>query len=220
MIDIPYKLIRSNRKSIRLVINSEAQLIIQAPLNITESEIAGVIKKKKRWITERQKKISASAAKLTPVVIKNGGNFLYMGFYYIIQMDNVSKVQFSGGNVILPRGYTKEKVTSWLKKSARKILCENVEKHASVMGVSYSSIRISSARTRWGSCNGKDNLSFTWRLILCPQDAIDYVIIHELCHTRFKNHSRGFWEMVKSFYPDFKEQKNWLKVNRKIMDLI
>jgi len=219
MIDIPYKIIRSDRKSIGLTINGEAQLIIRAPLNMTDNDIAKAIKKKKRWIADKQKKVSASIKKLAPVVIKNGGSLLYMGDYYTIVMGNVRKAQFSGGDIILPRGYTKEKVIAWLKKNARKMLFDRVEKQALVMGIRYSAIRISSARTRWGSCSGKDNLSFTWRLIMCPSSVIDYVIVHELCHTRFKNHSSDFWAMVSSFYPDYKEQRNWLKSNRRIMDL-
>jgi predicted metal-dependent hydrolase len=220
MTDIPYKIICSDRKTIALVINSEAKLTARAPFDAKESEIISFIKKKKRWILDKQKKISALNNKHSPVSLKNGGSFLYQGNNYTIKTGGVSKIQISGENLILPKGCKKEKVIAWLKREAKKLIFERLDKYSSLMRVSYQAVRISSARTRWGSCSGKNNLNFTWRLIMCPLSAIDYVIIHELCHLKYKNHSPAFWEMVKKFYPKFKEQKKWLKTNRKIMDII
>jgi predicted metal-dependent hydrolase len=220
MTGIEYKLIRSDRKSITLIIDSEARLTVRAPFNARESEITDLIRQKKRWIIEKQKKISALSNKHAPVVIKNGGNILFQGNNYTIKMSNVSRIKISGENIILPRGSKKEKVTAWLKKEAKKLIRERLDMYAGIMGVRYSALRISGARTRWGSCSGRDSLSFTWRLIMCPIQVIDYVIVHELGHITHKNHSPVFWTRVKNVIPDFKEQKNWLKSNRKLMDII
>jgi len=220
MTGIEYKIIRSDRKSIALVIDSEARLTVRAPFNARESEITNLIKQKKRWIIEKQKKISALSNKHTPVEIKNGGNILFKGDNYTIKMSNVSRIKISGENIIIPRGSKKEKVAAWLKKEAKKLIRERLDMYARFMGVRYSALRISGARTRWGSCSGRNSLSFTWRLIMCPVQAVDYVIVHELSHITHKDHSPGFWAMVKSVIPDFKEQKNWLKSNRKLMDII
>jgi len=220
MTNIPYKIIRSDRKTITLVINSDAKLSVRAPFDAGETAIIKFINQKKRWILEKQKKILALKNKHSPVVLKNGESFLFQGNTYIIKFDSVPKIKISGENILLPKGFKKEKVIAWLKREARKLINERLEKYAGIMGVGYSAVRISSARTRWGSCSGRNNLSFTWRLIMCPLAAIDYVIVHELCHIAFKNHSPAFWERVKKFYPDFKEQKKWLKANRRIMDMI
>jgi len=220
MTDIQYKIIRSDRKSLALVIDSEAKLTVRAPFNAMGSEITNFIRQKKRWIIEKQKKISALSNKYAPVVIKNGGNILFQGNNYTIKMSNVSRIKISGENIIIPKGSKKEKVVSWLKKEAKKLIRERLDIYAGIMGVRYSALRISSARTRWGSCSGRDSLSFTWRLIMCPIQVIDYVIVHELSHITHKNHSPAFWTRVKKVIPDFKEQKNWLKSNRKLMDII
>ena len=220
MTDIQYKIIRSDRKSLALVIDSEAKLTVRAPFNAMGSEITNFIRQKKRWIIEKQKKISALSNKYAPVVIKNGGNILFQGNNYTIKMSNVSRIKISGENIIIPKGSKKEKVVSWLKKEAKKLIRERLDIYAGIMGVRYSALRISSARTRWGSCSGRDSLSFTWRLIMCPIQVIDYVIVHELSHITHKNHSPVFWTRVKNVIPDFKEQKNWLKSNRKLMDII
>jgi predicted metal-dependent hydrolase len=220
MTDIQYKIIRSDRKSIALVIDSEARLTVRAPFNAMESEVTNFIRQKKRWIIEKQKKISALSNKYAPVVIKNGESILFQGNKYTIKMSNAARIKISGENIIIPKGSKKEKVVSWLKKEAKKLIRERLDFYADLMGVRYSALRISGARMRWGSCSGRDSLNFTWRLIMCPVQVIDYVIVHELSHITHKNHSPVFWARVKKVIPDFKEQKNWLKSNRKLMDII
>jgi predicted metal-dependent hydrolase len=220
MTDIPYKIIRSSRKNITLIIDSKANLIVRAPYSANKSDIIDFIKIKKRWITEKQRQISAFIKKYNPVIIKNGKTLLFQGNTYTIALDDISNIRFAGNEILIPRKYTKEKTVAWLKKEARKLLHERVDLYADIMGVHYSSIRLSGAKTRWGSCSNKDNLNFTWRLIMCPVAVIDYVIVHELSHITFKNHSPGFWARVKSVIPNFKEQRNWLKNNRTLMEII
>ncbi len=68
-------------------------------------------------------------------------------------------------------------------------------------GFRYNSVKITSAKTRWGSCTSKQHLNFSYRLIMTPRDCIDYVIIHELCHLRQMNHSTKFWKEVAAIMP-------------------
>jgi predicted metal-dependent hydrolase len=86
-------------------------------------------------------------------------------------------------------------------------------------GFAWKQIRISSARTRWGSCSTTGNLSFTWRLVLAPLEVIDYVVIHELVHTTIKNHSPAFWHRVAEIMPGYKQQVTWLKRNGRFLSL-
>ncbi|MBK7452806.1 MAG: M48 family metallopeptidase [Anaerolineales bacterium] len=74
-------------------------------------------------------------------------------------------------------------------------------------------MKISSARTRWGSCSPDGTLNFTWRLVMAPLEVIDYVVIHELAHLRVKNHSSKFWDVVKAIDPQYKEKRKWLREN-------
>jgi predicted metal-dependent hydrolase len=73
------------------------------------------------------------------------------------------------------------------------------------------SVKITSAKTRWGSCSGKDNISYTYRIMVLPKHLIDYVIIHELCHIRHKNHSKDFYASLNSFISNYKQLQNELK---------
>ena len=78
-------------------------------------------------------------------------------------------------------------------------------------GGSYNRITIRDQKTRWGSCSAKGTLSFNWRLMLAPPAILDYVIVHELCHLTYMNHSAAFWNKVESVYPDYRAARKWLK---------
>ena len=99
------------------------------------------------------------------------------------------------------------------KKQAREYIVPKVDEYALKFWFTYNKIRITSATTRWGSCSSKKNLNFSYRLILAPKTAVDYVIVHELCHLRQMNHSKKFWAEVEAIMPEYKEHENWLKKN-------
>ena len=98
-----------------------------------------------------------------------------------------------------------------LKKAAKKILAAKVEYYANIMGLKYGRITITSAKTRFGSCSSKGNISFSYRLMLHPEPAIDYVVVHELAHLVEMNHSPAFYRVVESVLPDYKQRKKLLK---------
>ena len=81
------------------------------------------------------------------------------------------------------------------------------------MGISYGMISIREQKTRWGSCSSKGNLNFNWKLILMPEEILDYVVVHELAHRKEMNHSRAFWAIVEQVLPDYQERRDWLKKN-------
>ncbi len=99
----------------------------------------------------------------------------------------------------------------FLSEKAAEVLPERCEYFASIMGVCYTGIKITSAKTRWGSCSGKNSLCFSCRLMLMPKIAQDYVVVHELAHIVRKDHSRKFWEIVHSVMPDYKARRILLK---------
>jgi hypothetical protein len=101
----------------------------------------------------------------------------------------------------------------WYKSQALAILTERTRFFAQKFGLRFGKIRISSARTRWGSCSTAGTLSFTWRLVMAPLEVVDYVVIHELAHLKVKNHSAVFWAEVAKMMPDYKRHVTWLKKN-------
>lgn len=79
------------------------------------------------------------------------------------------------------------------------------------MGVSPTGIKITSAKKRFGSCSGKNSLCFSFMLMQYPEEAVDYVVVHELAHIRHHNHSRDFYRFIEKYMPDYKEREKLLK---------
>jgi predicted metal-dependent hydrolase len=98
------------------------------------------------------------------------------------------------------------------KKKAKEYITKRAEYFALRMGVRYKSIKINSAKTRWGSCNKSGMINFSYRLILAPPALVDYVIIHELAHLKELNHSAKFWKVVHEELPDYKEKQKALSL--------
>ena len=94
---------------------------------------------------------------------------------------------------------------------AKAELPQKVSYYAALMGVEPKGITVTSARTRFGSCSGKNRLSFTWRLMEYPDAAIDGVVVHELAHIVHKNHGKEFYALVESVLPDYKQRKKLLE---------
>ncbi len=100
-----------------------------------------------------------------------------------------------------------------LAEKALNVIPPKVAFYAEKLRVTYGRITIRNQKTRWGSCSSKGNLNFNCYLMQAPEEILDYVIVHELCHRHEMNHSPAFWEKVESILPDYKERRKWLKVH-------
>ena len=100
-------------------------------------------------------------------------------------------------------------------QKALKIFPERTAFFAERMGVDYGRITVREQKTRWGSCSSAGNLNFNWKLLLGPEEVVDYVVVHELAHRREMNHSARFYAVVAEIMPDYKVWQRWLKVNGK-----
>jgi len=102
-------------------------------------------------------------------------------------------------------------LTAALKPRARALFLERLTYYAGKLGVPVPPLRLSSAKSRWGSCNTKGEIRLSWRLIHFSPDLIDYVIVHELAHLKEMNHSPRFWAVVARLYPDWQTARAALK---------
>ena len=98
-----------------------------------------------------------------------------------------------------------------LRRQAKEYIPQRVAHYASLVGVTPTGITITSAQKRFGSCSGKNRLCFSWRLMQYPPEAIDYVVVHELCHIHHHNHSAAFWTAVAAVMPDYKQRQALLR---------
>jgi predicted metal-dependent hydrolase len=216
------QLIRSKRRTIAIIVHRDGKVIVRAPLKTPEKLIRAFIESKSGWIDE--KKAEAAQRVALPVKTFAGGEkFLLLGREIPLRLAAGQKTalhfqdEFILNQRDLPRALSV--FEKWYQAKAREVLTERVVLYARQFGLKYEKIRISSARTRWGSCSSRGTLSFTWRLVMAPLDVIDYVVIHELAHLKVKNHSPVFWAEVAKMQPDYKRRLTWLKKNGRLLTL-
>jgi predicted metal-dependent hydrolase len=109
------------------------------------------------------------------------------------------------------RSEAADAIERWYRREARRRISTVVEREAARLGLRFNSLAIRDQKTRWGSCSSRGNLSFSWRLVLCPSEVLDYVAVHELLHLRKPNHSKAFWLMLESAHPGWQDQARWLR---------
>lgn len=112
---------------------------------------------------------------------------------------------------ILEGNELKDRIVEIYKLAAKKYIPERVYETAKRMSLSPNAVKINSARSHWGSCSARGSLNFSWYLMMAEESAVDYVIIHELCHMREFDHSEKFWRDVSKYCPDYEDKKLYLK---------
>ncbi len=153
----------------------------------------------------------------------NGESFLYLGENYKLNIVNdiVGDVELKE-NLLLSQekaSCAKDVVIKWYKSEAERKIKERCEWYSRLAGYKPLSIKISDAQKRWGSCGHGRTVNFSWRLIMAPMEIIDYVVVHELVHLEQRDHSRLFWDKVKSIQPDFKRRRTWLRDNGRTLSI-
>ena len=100
-----------------------------------------------------------------------------------------------------------------LCRAAREIIPPLVERYSKIMGLKPTSVKITSAKKRFGSCSSKNSLCFSWRLMAYPTAAVEYVVVHELAHIKHHNHSPAFYALIEKYMPDYRQRQKLLKIN-------
>ena len=126
-----------------------------------------------------------------------------------------NSVELSGGRIVLRCGVggvpPERSLEGWLRNEARRDLAVRVARRASEVSQPHGRLYVRGQRTRWGSCSGKGNLSFNWRLVMAPPAVLDYVVAHELAHLDVPNHSPAFWLKVRAMCPAYAARRDWLR---------
>ncbi len=211
-----HQIIRSKRKTLALIVKGDGSLIIRAPMRTPDRAIKEFVAEHASWIEKKQAQIKSLVVP-SPKQYIPGEMFMFLGKSYPLEIvkDQKKLLVLDGGFKLAESATSHAAIVfeRWYREQARKILNQRVDLCASQHGLQHQGIKITSAKTRWGSCSSKGSLSFSWRLILAPMEQVDYVVIHELVHTLHHNHSKRFWKKLEHLMPDFKERKRWLRKN-------
>jgi hypothetical protein len=226
-IPLRYHLIRSKkrRRTISLHIKEDGRIVIYVPYRTPKSEIEKFIQERQLWISEkvleREKRIKEAERTFLP-----GEKFLFLGEWYPLEVQESSNkeppLRLVFGKFILDPDYieeAKDLFANWYKREAKERVTERVEYFSNKFQLFSEGIKITSARSRWGSCSRDNRLSFSWRIIMASLAVVDYVLIHELVHIREKNHSKKFWNHLESVFPDYRQHRHWLRENGHLLQI-
>ena len=201
-----YELIYARQKTLSIRIDEAGGVHVRAPYGLPRRICDELVEGKAAWISEKQalaqKRRQESAAFL------DGGRktLPYLGRDYPVEWVDDPPPFFHGTRFCLPNPSNPAEEKNMIAALYQKLLWDKirptVENYASLMGVFPQKIQITKARTRWGSCSGKNSLNFSWRLLAAEEAVIRYVVIHELAHIREHNHSPRFWHIVEEWCPD------------------
>lgn len=208
------EIIRSQRRTLALIVKPDGTLIVRAPRKASAKSIREFVEKNIEWIHKKQAQVRSFVPQ-APKRYVQGEHFLYLGSSYPLEIvpDLKPVLQLNGGFKLAEHAKDLAVVEfeRWYRVQAKEILKERVDFFARQYGFHYTGLKINAARTRWGSCSAKRSLNFSWRLIMAPMKSVDYVVLHELVHTVIHNHSRQFWNKVEKIMPDYKVHRQWLK---------
>ncbi|MEZ0394937.1 MAG: SprT family zinc-dependent metalloprotease [Anaerolineales bacterium] len=217
-----YRLICSRRRTIALIVQNDGALVVRAPLRAPEEAIREFVARKADWIRKQQ----ARARRLAEATVRryvDGETFFYLGQAYALKIVPPCRPALRLTEVFeLSRSAQPQAeavFVRWYRARAAEVLAERVEALARQHGFALKKVRITSARSRWGSCSPTGTLSFPWRLVMAPPAVIDYVVVHELVHLDIKNHSPAFWARVGEILPDYKKHVAWLRRNGRRLTL-
>ena len=209
---VPYHLQRSRRRSIGFHI-TDIGLQITAPRWVSLAEINSAIVSKQRWILKNLQEQRDRPAPVTaaPTLWRSGAQLPFMGQAATLLVEYGAPTQFDAQTGLitlnLPSDASpaqcKKHLQAWLMGQARAQFSARLPLYAAQLGVQYHSFTLSSANTRWGSCNSQGKIRLNWRLIHFSPRLIDYVIAHELAHLLEMNHSARFWARVEQVFPDY-----------------
>lgn len=211
-----FEVIRSKRRTIALEVTRDARLIVRAPIAAPFTRIQEVVGKHTAWIRKKLLLMERHKNLFSPKQFVVGEEFFYLGEKYQLKLTDMYAGVILKDFLYVPQHLAssiKDHLISWYKEQAAAIISKRVEYYSALTGLRHNGIRLSNAKTKWGSCSGKNILTFVWRLVMAPLSVIDYVIVHELAHLAVKNHSKKFWHKVQCILPDYKKARHWLKQN-------
>lgn len=228
---VAYLLQRAKRRSIGFVV-SEDGLVVRAPRWVTQPGIDEALEEKAGWIVRKIAEMQQRRASSLSASIRweDGASLPFLGQPLQLVVDSEQRVARSGAvwrveeeapgspsrlYLALPpsagRTQIRDLVQAWFIQSARQHFLARLAHFAPLLGVHYTSLRLSSAETRWGSAKSDGSIRLNWRLMHYAPAVIDYVVAHELAHLRVMDHSPRFWDTVAEVVPDHRALRQQLK---------
>lgn len=224
---------RARQRTLRIQITQDQPLLVSTNLGMSDQEILKFLAAKKSWIEKNQKILKDKPQKPKREGL-SGEKWMYLGQPVELR-DGLTLLKkpfaaFTDSTLTLywpqtdwpARDLHRKKLANELILEAQKIEAEKifrarVQIYSQQMQLFPARVRLMRARTRWGSCSSRRNLNLNLKLLGAPLAVIDSVIVHELAHLKFMNHSQDFWSLVEKHFPEYKAADLWLKKNHQLL---
>lgn len=216
-----------------VIVDPAEGVVVRTPQRMNESQIQEIVLKKAPWILEKMKMMKELVGFPLEKEFVSGESFLYLGRHYRLKVfkvkEKLPRVSLVGGRFKMYVDSSlddemRERVirgalVEWYVGHAYQHLRERVYIYAPKVNAHPSRIVVKRQSKRWGSCTKDKVVAFNYKIIMAPMSVVDYVVVHELCHMRMRNHSPDFWVLLRSVLPDHEERKTWLRINGRRLSL-
>ncbi len=230
---ISYRLRRSARaRRLRLTVQPDGVEVV-APVRLREPEIVRFVEQHRHWLLAKVSRLRrALAAHPGQGRLADGGQVPYRGRPVELRIGPASGARAlvryrDGFEVRLPahvpdgerERWIEAALHHWLRRQARLDALRLIERHGPPHRLVPSGLRIKDQKRIWGSCSARGLINLNWRLILAPEPVLEYVVVHELCHLRVRNHQKEFWQLVAQVLPGYGTERRWLRANGHLLTL-
>ncbi|HEV3002171.1 MAG TPA: SprT family zinc-dependent metalloprotease [Solirubrobacteraceae bacterium] len=208
---IEYTVRRSQRaRRVRVSVDPQRGVEVVLPQRAPKRAAAEAVRELRPWIERRLEEVDAARA----AVAARGGTVPYLGRTLALRPERGrTRVHRRGDALLVPHGDHRPALERWYRRNARLEIAPRLDRAVEALGTSYTALTIRNQRTRWGSCSSTGAMSFNWRLLLAPEDVLEYVVWHEACHLVVLDHSPRFWSLLAHHLPGYGEPRRWLRRN-------
>lgn len=226
---IEFKVIFRNRKTMSIEVDSNGEITVITPINTTNEIIISKVKSKASWIVQKLYEVRNINVNKVNREAVNGESYLYLGRNYSLQIvddKNIKEINvklFRGKFIVTTFTRDEEKIKEalekWYRERTLKKIKERIEYYKSFFSEEVKDVKVKEQKKRWASCTSNNELLFNWRCSMAPSNILDYIVVHEMCHMKYKNHSKEFWQRVYLVLPDYELRREWLRDNGIKLDL-
>ena len=227
--NIAFDVVFNNRKTMEIAVEPPNKITVTAPIGTKDEEILKKVESKGSWIIQKIYSFKHMQYRQIQREYVNGESFMYLGRNYSLQIEvdlNIKKseVKLYRGKFIVKASdkyedNIKKAMEQWYRNKSHELIGNRIKYYSRFFNKKPTAIKIKEQKKRWGSCTSKNELLFNWRGIMAKSNALDYIIVHEICHMYHKDHSKEFWQLVASVLPDYEVRKEWLRNYGVRMDL-
>jgi len=227
--EIPYQIVRSRRSTADIVVERDGSIIVRAPAALSDERIEDIVTAKRYWIYKTLAEWRDLNATRVIREYRSGEGFLYLGRSYrlllVVEQDEALVLRdgrFRLRRDVVDRGdvvAAQSVFRDYYMTRGRERIAQRVAYFAPKVGVFPMEIDVRELGHRWASCSASGRLAFHWKCMMAPQTIMDYIVVHELCHMRHRDHTDAFWNEVDKVMPAYAERKAWLRLRGAGLDL-